>query len=218
MLRSSTKLRELIGTLQQAYENPARGIVTLYYGSFLNAETVNSTFQLQDGRMAIASRVVSRNIFTISVVNTAYDKKIRYQYEDTIRELFLANNKLVGVVAHGFWNDLGFVCGLLLDGIAVDTWQITLFEATGNLTAETSTPEEIICNCMCVSRDTIVKAIHSGTSTVELISKKTSAGTVCGTCMPKIQMVLGRTTWARVYITKVEALESDVHSYRLQAL
>lgn len=51
--------------------------------------------------------------------------------------------------------------------------------------------DEIICNCMDVTRGTIVDAIKAkGLTTVEQVSDETSAGTGCGGCVDDIQAIL----------------------------
>ena len=51
--------------------------------------------------------------------------------------------------------------------------------------------EEIICNCMGISRGEIEDAIiNDNCDTLEKIQDKTEAGTVCGTCVEDIEDIL----------------------------
>ena len=51
--------------------------------------------------------------------------------------------------------------------------------------------EEIICNCMQVTRGEIIDAIKAkGLKTIEEVGDETSAGTGCGGCHDKIQEIL----------------------------
>ena len=51
--------------------------------------------------------------------------------------------------------------------------------------------DEIICNCMDVTRGTIVDAIKAkGLTTVQEVSDETGAGTGCGGCVDDIQAIL----------------------------
>ncbi len=51
--------------------------------------------------------------------------------------------------------------------------------------------EEIICHCMGVSKEDIIKAIkEKGCKTVEDIQEETEAGTGCGGCVEDIQEIL----------------------------
>lgn len=52
----------------------------------------------------------------------------------------------------------------------------------------------LVCRCMNVKKETIVKAIKSGNAkTVEEIGKKTGAGTGCGRCKKTIEIILNET-------------------------
>jgi len=51
--------------------------------------------------------------------------------------------------------------------------------------------DDLICMCMYVNRDTIVKAIRElNLSTVEEVGDVTEAGTNCGACQSDIQNIL----------------------------
>lgn len=50
---------------------------------------------------------------------------------------------------------------------------------------------EVICNCMGVTRGEIIKAIKDKKlTTVEEVGEATEAGTGCGGCQPDIQSIL----------------------------
>ena len=50
--------------------------------------------------------------------------------------------------------------------------------------------DRIICFCMAITQGEIKEAIKGGATTVEEIGDETGAGTVCGTCRRKIQMLI----------------------------
>lgn len=51
--------------------------------------------------------------------------------------------------------------------------------------------DEIICNCMQITRGEIIEAINNnGLTTVEGIGKETEAGEVCESCHDDIQEIL----------------------------
>ena len=55
--------------------------------------------------------------------------------------------------------------------------------------------DEIICNCMEVTKSTIIKAIKDkGLKTVEEVGEATDAGTGCGQCQDDIQEILDELT------------------------
>ncbi|MGD9901056.1 MAG: (2Fe-2S)-binding protein [Spirochaetales bacterium] len=50
--------------------------------------------------------------------------------------------------------------------------------------------EQIICFCMGVTKGEIKDAIKNGAKSIEAVGDETGAGTVCGTCRRKIQMLI----------------------------
>lgn len=48
----------------------------------------------------------------------------------------------------------------------------------------------IICHCMKVDRDTIIKAVREGAVTVADVEEKTGAAGGCGRCQGKIQEII----------------------------
>lgn len=50
--------------------------------------------------------------------------------------------------------------------------------------------DEIICTCLNVSKEDIIKAIKDGADTLEKVQEATQAGTICGGCIPKIEQLL----------------------------
>ena len=51
--------------------------------------------------------------------------------------------------------------------------------------------EEIICNCMDITRGTIIDAIkNNNLKTVDEVGDATEAGTVCGSCQDDIEEIL----------------------------
>lgn len=52
------------------------------------------------------------------------------------------------------------------------------------------TANDLICNCLQVTRKTILEAIAKGARTVDDISEATQASTGCGGCRPDIEEIL----------------------------
>lgn len=50
--------------------------------------------------------------------------------------------------------------------------------------------DEIICNCMQITRGEIIEAIKAGKHTIEEIGDETEAGTVCGSCHDDIEDII----------------------------
>ena len=55
--------------------------------------------------------------------------------------------------------------------------------------------DEIICNCMQITRGEITECIiNKGAVTVEALGELLEAGTVCGSCQEAIQEIIDETT------------------------
>lgn len=54
--------------------------------------------------------------------------------------------------------------------------------------------DEIVCNCMNVTKGIIKEAVDSGAVTVEDVQNATSAGTACGGCINNIQQLIDEFT------------------------
>lgn len=50
--------------------------------------------------------------------------------------------------------------------------------------------DEIICNCMQITRGEIIESAIKGFATIEGIGEDTEAGTACGSCHDDIQKIL----------------------------
>ena len=49
---------------------------------------------------------------------------------------------------------------------------------------------EIVCNCMQITRGEIIDSAKKGFATIEAIGEDTEAGTACGSCHDDIQEIL----------------------------
>lgn len=57
--------------------------------------------------------------------------------------------------------------------------------------------DEIVCNCMNVTKRMIKEAVDSGAVTLEDVQNVTSAGTACGGCIDSIQQLIDEFTSAK---------------------
>ena len=188
-------------------------------------EAISTIFKLKDGNTAIASRVIDTDIFSILCAEITDARKLRYEQGKNVwREILIANDgKLVGVTSYGTWDDLGTVCALVLDGLKIDAEREQRFLKSGMFSL-TSAPsavendEEIICECMTVTRGTIKAAIQAGATEVEQVSEKTGASTVCGSCRPKIAGMLGREIWMPATMGQTKIHNKWVRSFLLKPI
>lgn len=54
--------------------------------------------------------------------------------------------------------------------------------------------DEMICECVGVTKGEIVEAVKAGATTLEAIATETTAGTVCGSCNDRISEIIAEVT------------------------
>ena len=116
------------------------------------------------------------------------------------RKLVLRRRRLVGVIAIGQWPALNRVREAVMHQRMLWPWEIKRFARTGEIWPDNETnsvkqwpASTMICNCRQVTRGKCSEAITAGCYTVTELSQQTGAGTVCGSCKPLLQQMLGST-------------------------
>lgn len=114
------------------------------------------------------------------------------------RKLVIQKKRIIGMMVVGAWEGLPAAQQLMESGKKISWKQLQLFEETGELFKPTGEPAVMrwsnstqICNCMMVKKGTLLNAIESGCGSVEELSRKTLAGTVCGSCKPVLSDLMG---------------------------
>lgn len=114
------------------------------------------------------------------------------------RRLTVENGRLQGAVVIGDWAEQSRVQEVIERRGRVSRWQRARFLRTGRLwrgRAPLPVSEwpaaALVCNCMGVRRGVLSGACAEGCNTVEQLSRKTGAGTVCGSCRPLLAELLG---------------------------
>jgi ferredoxin-NADP reductase/CRP-like cAMP-binding protein len=217
---STPELQGLTSALERVYDVPRRGTVTQLSGDVDGVESVTTIIVLTDGGVALASQVVARSIFTLSRADTQGGDTEIFEDGSVRREITVLDNRIVGIASGGSWPAIGVVCGLLLDGAPLQPWQLPLFSRTGELfpTEETAAAGSgaTLCHCMQVDRQTVVDAIRAGAADVDAVTQRTGAGSVCGACRSDVSRLLGRSSWAMVYVASRDVLCRDIRRYRLR--
>jgi nitrite reductase (NADH) large subunit len=114
------------------------------------------------------------------------------------RRLVFNRRRLVGGLGVGPWPELNRIQQSVRDRIRVSPWQRWRFARNGRLFAE-GRPQSVmlwpsaatVCNCTGVSRGQLGDAINNGAGSIEELMRETSASTVCGSCRPLLQEIIG---------------------------
>jgi NADPH-dependent 2,4-dienoyl-CoA reductase/sulfur reductase-like enzyme/bacterioferritin-associated ferredoxin len=118
----------------------------------------------------------------------------------TYRRLVLRRGRLVGAFGVGGWPEVSRIQQAVRDRSVIWPWQMWRFARTGLLFGEAQ-PGSVaswpaaatVCNCTGVTRGRLGEAVQGGAVTLELLTRETSACTVCGTCRPLLLELLGGT-------------------------
>lgn len=169
-------------------------------------------------------KVVNEEVFSTGEVNDftrhGRQKEIVYKRGDVYRKLVVYNGKLIGMLGIGSWPELPRIQELLQQQRTLYPWQLWLFKFRGRLwlnesagDARTWPATAIVCQCNNIDQGTIVNAIEHGQSSLQQLGENTRAGSVCGSCKPLLNQLLGNEAppekdkaWATVLVSSLAAL------------
>ena len=120
--------------------------------------------------------------------------------EGRYRRIVLAGRRIVGAMSVGDWPEVNRVQQAVRARARLMPWQLWRFARSGTLFGA-RTPDTVmqwpaaatVCNCTGVTRGQLGDAIRLGAATVEELSRRTSACSVCTSCKPLLQQLLGGT-------------------------
>ncbi|MEM6654726.1 MAG: (2Fe-2S)-binding protein, partial [Planctomycetota bacterium] len=105
------------------------------------------------------------------------------------RSLMVENNRLVGAIGVGPWDDRERLGGAVAKQKRVSQFQIRRFKESGSLWPVVERESVInwpasstICSCLNVTRGELTDAMQAGAATADQLAAKTGASTVCGSC------------------------------------
>lgn len=126
------------------------------------------------------------------------------------RKIILHKGKIEGAVGFNQWPELRRIQEAYQYQRRIYPWQFIRFRLTGRLFADEDNnvkswpASTIVCQCNAISQGELVDAMAS-THNLQHLKKMTTAGTVCGSCIPLLNNLLGQK----------ESLEKDTHSLGL---
>jgi nitrite reductase (NADH) large subunit len=110
----------------------------------------------------------------------------------------LRRSRLVGALGVGEWPDVSRVQQAVRDRVIVWPWQTLRFTRTGRLYPQTKLQSvhqwpaaATVCNCTGLTRGQLGDAIAAGAGSIDALMRNTGASTVCGSCRPLLQELLG---------------------------
>lgn len=147
-------------------------------------------------------KVVGTDVFSMGDVEVLQETPgivtLVYANDGVYRKLFLNRGRLAGALGIGIWPEASWLQQAILEQRTVYPWTMRRFQRTGDLRRHA--PEKgvlafpanaIVCNCTGVTRARIDACIKNGAKSVSDVRDATSANTVCGSCLPLIEELLG---------------------------
>jgi ferredoxin-NADP reductase/CRP-like cAMP-binding protein/bacterioferritin-associated ferredoxin len=220
--RENARLRTVIASLKSLYQVPALGLVTQYQGDFLGRPAIHTTIRKPSGEVLTVSRLTHANVFSIAYPDAARLERHEHlrDRDDHARELILEGRGIAGVISLGAWDDLPEVFNAVYHQAEVSESALEAFHQNGRLDLQVDSPAPagFLCECLRVPREVIERLVAQGVTSVEDISAKTGAGTVCGGCRPRILELTGGSAWTAVAIVHIREHNPNIRSYRLRPL
>lgn len=172
--------------------------------SVLANNLANGHSQYQGTQLISTLKVVGQSVCSMGevaeVTRRAKQSLLTYHNKktDVYRKLVIHQGRVIGACAVGDWPENRRVQEVFLSKKRLPFWQLWNFKLTGKLWFKggdnniAAWPEaSVICQCNQISLGEISKLISSKSQTVESIGRATGAGTVCGSCQPLLQNLLG---------------------------
>ena len=220
--QGNQQVRDHVAALRGIYSYGGEGIVLQFTAELFNRPALGTLFKLKDGRTLIANRVIGQDLWSIQLAELPVDvAQTTYigASQSIERTLLLANATLVGATIKGPWSGISGLHQMVLDGIALSPSQIDAFRQSGEINVETAVLDRdaFVCQCMRVSNATLNEAVAAGCRTVQALSARTGAGTVCGGCVPRLAELTNESVWQEAQCIEVIGRTSKVKSFRFQA-
>jgi nitric-oxide synthase len=222
-IRDTPALRSLMESLETMYLLPLRGVVTLQTGRVDGRPALTAVHTLPDGRRVVSTRLVQSAAFTSRLLDagaSASDLRFENAARGVYHSLGIRDGRIVELHAEGEWTGLGEMLGRLLDGTAVEEWQLALFRERGEFSTEDARPlyadAEVICACTHATCGQIQRAIADGAHTLDAVAARTRATMVCGGCAPLVKEMLGDSTWTAASVVETVSLADDIRTFRIR--
>ncbi len=146
-------------------------------------------------------KVVGCKVFSVGEIQLEWPRRTVEYIEGNgsiYRKLFLDGNRLDAAYALGTWQDASRIQEAVHGRHRVWPWQLKRFRHTGSLWHQDSDDSvagwpatAMVCNCKGISRGTLSRAVDRGCRDIGSLCVATGAATVCGSCRPLLQQLLG---------------------------
>lgn len=216
------QLKAFFDTTFRLYHVPQLGMVAQYQSTFLDKPAVNTTYTLENGDVIMALRVINANIFSIGYAEFENHENYLFKPQaDFSREIFVSDQKILGVLSIGPWSDLDEIAHHVFEKADISEKGIQHFIRTGKLITDSDSLNRKIqnlCVCLQLTYKYLESLILAGSNDFATLTKQTGAGSICGGCRPRIMELLGENSWTLVKITDITIHNDKARSFQLMSL
>lgn len=144
-------------------------------------------------------------VFSAGIVNEAETRLPlqavvhRDEHAGRYRKLLISRGQLVGALGYGPWQETPRLQSAITEKRRVFFWQLRRFQRSGSLWSVGAEMDlaawpssALVCNCRGVTRGELSRAVAAGCQTLPQLADRTGASTVCGSCEPLLQNLLGQ--------------------------
>jgi nitrite reductase (NADH) large subunit len=155
-------------------------------------------------------KVVGTQVFSMGPVGAGdedpgYGRAHVFRDDDGgYRKILVHRNRLVGAIGIGQWDETVRLQTQIGAARVIWPWQLLRFRFTGRVWPESDGGEvanwpatATVCQCTSVTRGTISRVIADGAADCAAVTRRCGAGSVCGSCKPLVQNLLGADTPAQ---------------------
>lgn len=148
-------------------------------------------------------KVVGKTVCSMGVLNEGvkrpFVKELKYfdKSKKLYRKIVLHKGIIEGAVGYGEWPELRRIQEAYQYQRRIYPWQYLRFYLTGKLFADEDNSVKswpaatIVCQCNNISQGQLIDFIAQGHTSVTQLQKVSNAGTVCGSCKPLLQNLVG---------------------------
>ncbi|MCB1775697.1 MAG: NAD(P)/FAD-dependent oxidoreductase, partial [Gammaproteobacteria bacterium] len=149
-------------------------------------------------------KVVGTQVFSMGPVGAGEDPfygrahVYRDEANGIYRKILVHRNRLVGAIGIGEWDETVRLQTVIGEKRPIWPWQVLRFLRTGRIWSVDDTQgvaawpaASTVCQCTGVTRGAISEAIAAGACDAAAVTCQTGAGSVCGSCKPLVQDLLG---------------------------
>ena len=152
-------------------------------------------------------KVVGQQVYSMGEVNDLPQRPLQSEWRfqkspsGIYRKLVLHRGRIIGAVGFGDWPELSRVQEHFQGGRYLWPWQRLFFALSGRLWASQVSErvsqwrdDAIVCQCNSITKGDLDIAMSNGSSTALALQHQTGAGSVCGTCKPLLEELVGSTS------------------------